>query len=214
MADAPKPAATDDPERTVAVERELAGRRVTLRVERVVLQDGTETLRDVVQHPDSVVIVPLEDDGNVVMVRQYRKAAGRELLEFPAGMMESAASPDASPLDADASPDASPRDADASPDASPLDAARRELREETGLDATHLVELGNFFAAPGSMTERLHAFLATGLFPNPLAPDEDERITLERLPFAEAVRLARAGELNDAKTLASLLLAAPHVGGG
>ncbi len=175
----------DEPERTVAVERELVGRRVTLRVERVVLQDGTETLRDIVQHPSSVVIVPLEDDGNVVMVRQYRKAAGRELLEFPAGVMEE--------------------------DASPLEAARRELREETGLDATELIELGNFFAAPGSMTERLYSFLATGLFPNPLAPDEDERITLERMPFAEAVRLARAGELNDAKSLASLMLAAPHV---
>ena len=174
-----------EPERTIAVERELAGRRVTLRVERVVLQDGTETLRDVVQHPDSVVIVPLDDDGSIVMVRQYRKAAGRELLELPAGVMED--------------------------DASPLDAARRELREETGLDATQLIELGNFYAAPGSMTERLHAFLATGLFPNPLAPDADERITLERIPFAEAVRLARAGELNDAKTLASLLLAAPHI---
>ena len=175
----------DEPERTVAVERELVGRRVTLRVERVVLQDGTETLRDIVQHPSSVVIVPLENDGNVVMVRQYRKAAGRELLEFPAGVMEE--------------------------DASPLEAARRELREETGLDATELIELGNFFAAPGSMTERLYSFLATGLFPNPLAPDEDERITLERMPFAEAVRLARAGELNDAKSLASLMLAAPHV---
>jgi ADP-ribose pyrophosphatase len=175
----------DEPERTVAVEQELVGRRVTLRVERVVLQDGTETLRDIVQHPSSVVIVPLEDDGSVVMVRQYRKAAGRELLEFPAGVMEE--------------------------DASPLEAARRELREETGLDATELIELGNFFAAPGSMTERLYSFLATGLFPNPLAPDEDERITLERMPFAEAVRLARAGELNDAKSLASLMLAAPHV---
>ena len=175
----------DEPERTVAVERELVGRRVTLRVERVVLQDGTETLRDIVQHPSSVVIVPLEEDGSVVMVRQYRKAAGRELLEFPAGVMEE--------------------------DASPLEAARRELREETGLDATELIELGNFFAAPGSMTERLYSFLATGLFPNPLAPDEDERITLERMPFAEAVRLARAGELNDAKSLASLMLAAPHV---
>ncbi len=175
----------DEPERTIAIESELVGRRVTLRVERVVLQDGKETLRDIVQHPSSVVIVPLEDDGNVVMVRQYRKAAGRELLEFPAGVMED--------------------------DASPLDAARRELREETGLDATELIELGNFFAAPGSMTERLHSFLAKGLFANPLAPDDDERITLERMPFAEAVRLARAGELNDAKTLASLMLAAPHV---
>ncbi len=177
----------DEPERTIAIESELVGRRVTLRVERVVLEDGKETLRDIVQHPSSVVIVPLEDDGNVVMVRQYRKAAGRELLEFPAGVMEE--------------------------DASPLDAARRELREETGLDATELIELGNFFAAPGSMTERLHAFLAKGLFANPLAPDDDERITLERMPFAKAVRMARAGELNDAKTLASLMLAAPHVAG-
>lgn len=175
----------DEPERTIAVERELIGQRVTLRVERVVLQDGKETLRDVVHHPSSVVIVPLEDNGDVVMVRQYRKAARRELLEFPAGVMEH--------------------------DESPLDAARRELREETGLDAENLLELGNFFAAPGSMTERLYSFLATGLFPNPLAPDDDERITLERMPFAEAVRLARAGELNDAKTLASLLLAAPYV---
>ncbi len=176
-----------EPERTISIESELVGRRVTLRVERVALEDGKETLRDIVQHPSSVVIVPLEDDGNVVMVRQYRKAVGRELLEFPAGVMED--------------------------DASPLDAARRELREETGLDGTELIELGNFFAAPGSMTERLHSFLATGLFSNPLAPDDDERITLERVPFAEAVRMARAGELNDAKTLASLLLAAPHVTG-
>ena len=177
----------DEPERTIAVERELIGKRVTLRVERVVLQDGTETTRDVVRHPNSVVIVPLEDDGNVVMVRQYRKAASRELLECPAGVMER--------------------------DEPLIDAARRELREETGLDATSLVEIGNFFAAPGSMTERLYSFLATGLFANPLAPDDDERITLERVPFAEAVRMARAGELNDAKTLASLLLAAPHVAG-
>ncbi len=175
----------DEPERTIAIESELVGRRVTLRVERVVLEDGTETLRDVVQHPSSVVIVPLEDDGNVVMVRQYRKAARRALLEFPAGVMED--------------------------DASPLDAARRELREETGLDATELIELGNFFAAPGSMSEQLFSFLAKGLFANPLAPDDDERITLERMPFAEAVRMAQTGELNDAKTLASLLLAAPHV---
>lgn len=175
-------------ERTIGVEGEFAGRRVTLRVERLRLADGTETLRDVVYHPNSVVIAPVDADGNVAMVRQHRHAAGRDLLELPAGVIEG--------------------------DASPLEAARRELREETGLDAAELREIGDFFAAPGSMTERLYAFLATGLFPNPLPADEDERITVERVPFAEAVRMARAGELNDAKTLATLLLAAPYVPGG
>lgn len=175
----------DGAHRVLAVHGQLTGRRVTMRVERLVLPDGTETVRDALYHPDSVAVLPLDENGDVVLVRQYRNAAGRELLEVPAGMIEG--------------------------DEPPVVAARRELREETGLDATELVELGNFFAAPGSLTERLHAFLATGLFPNPLAPDDDERITLERVPFAEAVRLARAGELNDAKTLASLLLAAPHM---
>ena len=175
----------DDAVRVLAVNGQLVGRRSTLRVERLVLPDGTETVRDTLYHPDSVAILPLDDDGNVVLVRQYRSAAGRELLELPAGVIEG--------------------------DEPPVDAARRELREETGFDANELVALGSFFASPGSMTERLHSFLARGLFPNPLAPDDDERITLERLPFDEAVRMARAGELNDAKTLASLLLAAPHV---
>jgi len=177
----------DDAVRVLAVQGQLVGRRTTLRVERLVLPDGTETVRDTLYHPDSVAILPLEDNGDIVMVRQYRSAAGRELLELPAGVIEG--------------------------DEPPIEAARRELREETGLDATELVALGSFFASPGSMTERLHAFLATGLFANPLAPDDDERITLERVPFTEAVLMARAGELNDAKTLASLLLAAPHVTG-
>ena len=177
----------DEAVRVLAVHGELVGRRSTLRVERLVLPDGTETVRDTLYHPDSVAILPLDDNGDIVMVRQYRSAAGRELLELPAGVIEGAEPPN--------------------------DAARRELREETGLDARELVELGSFFASPGSMTERLHAFLARGLFANPLAPDDDERITLERVQFAEAVRMARAGELNDAKTLASLLLAAPHVAG-
>ena len=178
----------DEAERAIAVEGEFAGKRVTLRVERVRLADGSETIRDVVRHPNSVVIAPVDADGALVMVRQHRHAAGRELLELPAGVIEGDASIEA--------------------------AARRELREETGLDAAELAPIGDFFAAPGSMTERLYAFLAVGLFPNPLSPDDDERIAVERVSFAEAVRMAQAGELNDAKTLATLLLAAPHVPGG
>ena len=176
----------DEREPTIAVEAELTGNRVALRVERVRLDDGTEALRDVVAHPNSVVIVPVDEDGDVVLVRQYRKAAGRELLELPAGVLNDG-------------------------ETSPLDAARRELREETGLDAERIIPLGDFFAAPGSMSEQLFSFLATGLFPNPLPADEDERIEVERVPFMRLVSMARLGEVHDAKTLASLLLAQPHV---
>ena len=176
----------DEREPTIAVEAELTGNRVALRVERVRLDDGTEALRDVVAHPNSVVIVPVDANGDVVLVRQYRKAAERELLELPAGVLNEG-------------------------ETSPLDAARRELREETGLDAERIIPLGDFFAAPGSMSEQLFSFLATGLFPNPLPADEDERIEVERVPFMQLVSMARLGELHDAKTLASLLLAQPHV---
>ena len=176
----------DEREPTIAVEAELTGNRVALRVERVRLDDGTEALRDVVAHPNSVVIVPVDANGDVVLVRQYRKAAGRDLLELPAGVLND-------------------------DETSPLDAARRELREETGLDAERIIPLGDFFAAPGSMSEQLFSFLATGLFPNPLPADEDERIEVERVPFMRLVSMARLGEVHDAKTLASLLLAQPHV---
>ena len=176
-----------EPERTIATEAELTGSRVTLRVERVRLEDGTEAVRDVVHHPDSVAIVPVDGAGNVVMVRQYRKAAGRALLELPAGV-----------IDGDEPPPA---------------AARRELREETGLDATDLTELGAFFASPGSMTECIHSFLAWGLYDHPLPADADERISVERVPFRDAVALARSGGIGDAKTLAALLLAEPRMAG-
>ncbi len=175
----------DELEPTIAVEREFIGQRVSVRVERVRLDDGTEALRDIVQHPNSVVVVPLDDAGNVVLVRQYRKALGQELIELPAGVMNA-------------------------DESDTLEAARRELREETGLNAEQLVPLGDFFAAPGSMTERLYSFLATGLYEDPLPADIDERIDVVRMPFNELTAMARAGQLNDAKTLASLLLAEPY----
>lgn len=169
------------PEVTVSTERAFQGKRLSVRVEQVRLADGTLTRRDIVDHPDSVVIVPVDADGNLLLVRQYRKAPEVELVELPAGVIEG--------------------------DASPADAAMRELREETGMAAERLIPLGSFYAAPGSMTECLHAFLAIGLREDPLLADHDERIVLERVPFAQALAKARAGVFHDAKTLASLLMA-------
>ena len=119
------------------------------------------------------------------MVRQFRKAADLVLLELPAGVIDD--------------------------DDSILEAARRELREETGLDAGKLVLLGEFFAAPGTLTEKLYAYYATDLYSSPLPPDEDERISLERIPYTRLMEMVDAGEVIDGKTLASLLLVRKHL---
>jgi ADP-ribose pyrophosphatase len=177
-----------DPEVTIHSERVFQGRRFGVRVERVRLPDGTESTREIVDSPNAVVIVAVDGDGNVLFVRQYRKAPEVELLELPAGVID--------------------------PGETPQEAAQRELREETGYAGGTLLELGSFYAAPGGLTELLYAYLATGLVEDPLPPDEDERIELERMTFAVALVEAYAGRFHDAKTLASLLLAQPHLSRG
>ena len=96
----------------------------------------------------------------------------------------------------------------------PLQGAQRELREETGYAAGELRALGDFWTVPGFASERMFAFLATDLREDPLEPDEDEDLSLECMPFADAIALARAGGLPDAKTIAALFMAEPHMGGG
>ena len=168
-------------EETLSSDRVFEGRRITVRVSRIRLPDGVEGIRESVLGPDAVVVVAVDADGQVLLVRQYRSAPGVELLELPAGGIE--------------------------PDETPREAAQRELREETGQAAAELRELGSFYSAPGILSERMFAFLAMGLSDAPLPADEDERISLERLPFAEALEVARAGGFQDGKTLASLLMA-------
>lgn len=171
----------DQTEPTVRIMNEFVGSRVLVRQEVIRLDDGTESIRDVIYHPNSVVIVPIDQDKNVVMVRQFRKAAGMKLLELPAGVVEG--------------------------DFSLIDAARRELREETGQNAERLVLLGDFFAAPGTLTERLYAFYADALYDDPLPADDDERINIEKFPLQIVKDMILSGEIIDGKTIAALFLA-------
>jgi ADP-ribose pyrophosphatase len=170
------------PERVIESQRVFEGRICTLRVDTVELAGGRRTTREIVEHDPVVVIVPVDGDGNVVLVRQYRLAAGEVLLEAPAGIVD--------------------------PGEVLESAAQRELREETGLGARRFTPLGGFYASPGFLTEHMTVFLAEGLEDAPLAADDDEDIVVVRMPLAEAVRLVEGGAIKDAKSVAGILLAA------
>jgi ADP-ribose pyrophosphatase len=158
-----------------------SGRAFTIRRDTLRLPDGHQSRFDVVEHVGSVIILPLDGQGNLLFVRQYRHAAGLDLLELPAGTLNKDESPDA--------------------------CAHREIREETGMAAGHLQHLGAFYLAPGYSTEYMHVYLATDLRSDPLEADADEFLTVEYIPLDRAMAIARAGEILDAKSLAALLLA-------
>lgn len=160
------------------------GRAFTIRRDRLRTPRG-ETRLDIVEHGGSVVLIPVDEDGKVYFVRQYRHAAGLELLELPAGVRQG--------------------------DEPYEQCAARELREETGMAAASLERIGDFYLAPGYSTEFMAVFLATGLTPDPLPADEDEFLQVERLPLAEALEMARTGQVPDAKSLAALFLAGPKL---
>ena len=138
------------------------------------------------EHHGSVVLLPVDDEGNLLFVRQYRHAAAADLLELPAGTLDG-------------------------PDEPPLACATRDVREETGMAAGKLVMLGEFFLVPGYSTERMTVFLATELTFDPLDPDEDEFLQVEKISLADALHMAETGQIPDAKSLASLLMARPHL---
>jgi len=160
---------------------------MTFRVDTIERADGSRGERDIVGHPGAVSIVAIDADDRVLLVRQYRLAAGAALLEIPAGT-----------LDVDKATGSTE---------DPDDAARRELEEETGYRARSWRTLGSFWTAPGFATELMHLYLATDLEPadaDRLGPDEDERLELERVPFEEALAAAERGEIVDAKSLVGL----------
>lgn len=149
------------------------------------LPGGKEHAYDLIKHAGAVVIVPVDSLGRIWFVRQFRIGAGQSLLELPAGLLEKDERPEAS--------------------------AAREVQEEIGMAAGALTALGAFYMVPGYSTEKLHAFLATELYESALPADEDEFLEREAIPIAEVYRMAQAGEIEDGKTLAALLLARPQL---
>jgi ADP-ribose pyrophosphatase len=163
----------------------LEGRAFKIRRDYLKMPNGRETKLEIVEHGGSVVLIPIDSDGNLLFVRQYRHAAGADLLELPAGT----------------------RDGD-----EPFEeCAAREIREETGMEAGKLQKLGEFYLAPGYSTECMVVYLATALKENPLDADEDEFLDLEKMPLEKALQMAEQGELQDAKSLAALFLAKPYL---
>lgn len=163
----------------------LKGRAFTIRRDTMKTPDGRETKFDIVEHGGSVIIIPIDNEGNLLFVRQYRHAAGMDLIELPAGT----------------------RDGD-----EPFEeCAAREIREETGMEAGTLNYVGSFYLAPGYSTEYMGVFLASDLKHNPLEADDDEFLSVKKIPINKAIQMAERGEMPDAKTLAALLLAKPHL---
>ncbi|MGC8555688.1 MAG: NUDIX hydrolase [Conexivisphaera sp.] len=169
----------------VRSERVFSGRIFSVRRD-VLRTPGGEIVRDVVEHPGAVAFLPEKPDGSVVLVEQYRHAAGSRLLEVPAGTLEPGESPD--------------------------ECVTRELREETGYEPDGLERLGEVFLAPGYSSERIHLYLVRVSRRGPSAPEPDEDISVIEMPFEELLSRALSGGIRDAKTMAIVLLVAARRG--
>lgn len=152
---------------------------------RVRVPDGREHAYDLVRHNGAVVILPVDSEGRIWFVRQYRVGAEQVLLELPAGLLETGETPESS--------------------------AAREIQEEIGMAAGRFSLLGAFYMVPGYSTEKMHAFVAEDLRESALDPDEDEDLEPVAFPIQEVYQMVRSGELTDGKTLAVLLLAQPYL---
>ena len=175
-------------ETVVSKEKIFEGRILDVQKWTVSLPGGNEAFREVVLHRGASAVVPVDEDKNVYLVTQYRAPIGDLLTEIPAGKLDYAGE-------------------------DRLQAAKRELREETGFTADKWTHLTDLYTTPGFSSEMISVYLAQGLKNGETDFDDDEFIDVKKLPLAEAVRMARAGEIRDGKTVAGLLLADHIVNG-
>ena len=164
----------------------FSGRVIKLSVLDVELQDGSESKRELVKHPGAVAVLPIDAEGNVLLVRQFRIAAGRVLTEVPAGTRNAGEDP--------------------------LLCAERELQEEVGYRPGKLESLGGIFVAPGYTTEFIYLYLATELQEARLEQDADEFIEVDRVPFTQVLDMVERGEIIDGKSIVCVLRAARQLG--
>lgn len=169
----------DYTENTLSREDKFRGRIVYMHVDKVSLPDGGTAVREIVEHSGGVTVLPLDDNGNVTCVRQYRYAMGEHVLETPAGKLEKGEEP--------------------------LTCAIRELEEETGFQAESFIFLGEVYPSPGYCREKLYAYLATGLKKGSAHLDEGEFLDVETHPLSELVEMAMDGRIRDAKTVIAIL---------
>jgi len=166
-------------EKTLSSRLVYEGRAVKLRVDTVQTLDGRQTTREVVEHSDCVAIIALDADDKALLVKQFRKPVGKELLEIPAGGI--------------------------GPDEDPVTTVCREMREETGYMPRKVEKLGGFYSTPGYSTEYLYLYLATDLTPSPLHAEDTDSISLVRVLTTQIPSLIASGNICDAKSIAGLL---------
>ena len=171
----------DMTEKTIGSEKIFEGRVIKVKRDTVELPNGHTSTREVVEHPGGVAIVPVDDEGYVYMVRQYRYPLGRLCLELPAGKLEYGEDH--------------------------RECGIRELGEETGMECEDYRYLGVFCPSPGFCQELIHIYMATGLKQGAVHPDEDEFLEIEKYHIDELINMIREGKLQDGKTVIGLLLA-------
>lgn len=169
----------DDNVKVVSERLVYAGKLFDLHVDEIELAGGIRATREYIAHPGAVCMIPLDANGRLLLVTQYRHAAGRRLLELPAGTLE--------------------------PGEDPVEAAQRELAEEVGRAASVVQPLGGFYVAPGYTSEFIHLYYCTGLTEAVEDGDEDEDIEIVALTPEEALAAIESGEICDAKSVIGLL---------
>jgi len=165
----------------VEAEREICQARIIRVVAKdLVLPNGRRTTFTIVEHPGAVAIVPVHENGDVVLLKQFRPSIGQDLFEIPAGTIEKGEAP--------------------------LATAKREIIEETGFKAKQWKKVSEFYSAPGFCTELMHLYIARGLSPAKADGDEDEILKPVRMSVDAALKMIRTGKIRDAKTIAGLLI--------